>query len=139
MSNSIDLALVAGQTVKQLGEIWDVLGEPANERERHVQALCAEVVAVYNNLLAAQRSRVADAQARIDRYASTMRSLSLELAEPTPPVLPLTKEKLAVNHFFSRSHPLPRSPQDDGNCVPLLVRGDRLKHALDALQSKRTS
>lgn len=97
MSNSVDLALVAGQTVKQLGEIWDVLGEPANERERHVQALCAEVVAVYNNLLAAQRSRVADAQARIDLYASTMRSLSLELAEPTPPVF---GKKLAVNHFF---------------------------------------
>jgi hypothetical protein len=48
------------------------------------------------------------------------------------------EKKLAVNHFFFLNA-LARSPQDDGNCVPLLVRGDRLKHALDALQSKRTN
>ncbi len=110
MSSTFDLPQIASQTVAQLGELWDQLGEPANDRERHVQQLCADVVAIYNNLVTAQRKRVTDVQTRIDLYQSTIAALANELAEAPPPPHAVSSifAVLAVNScfffFFFRFH-----------------------------------
>jgi hypothetical protein len=79
-----DLSQIAVTTSKQLSDVWDQLGEVSGERDRLTQQLCTDVVSLYNNVLAAQRSRVADAQARVDMYLNNIRSIAHDLAESPP-------------------------------------------------------
>jgi hypothetical protein len=97
MSSAFDLAQTANTTTKQLTEIWDQLGETSGERDRVLQQLCNDVVALFSNMLIAQRARVADATTRVDMYLTNIRSISHELEESPP--AGIVRSRALPNHF----------------------------------------
>ena len=81
-NNDVDLARIAADTVTQLGDIWDQLGEARTERQRLIRTLCDDVAAIYSNLLAVQQQRVRDAREHIVEYAEHIEKMQVQLDRP---------------------------------------------------------